>query len=238
MKIHELEDRVKELNKRIMEISQISPKSTSDLREWRECKLELAIAEDSIEMLQSRAKSLRERSNLGKRFSSRTFDTFNQNENKKIYVACKRYVDNRIFDAEKNGLIICGACGTGKTHLAAAIANSLADEGVSVLFDTFGGHLEKLKEEFSAEGRPGYMNFMKSVDMLILDDVGKEKQTEWSESVMFGIINSRYESMKPVIITSNFSQAELEEYFGNACYSRLIEMCYALNTSGEDYRRK
>lgn len=226
------------LKKRITEISQISEKSTSDLQEWRECRLELAIAEDSVEMLQNRAKWLREKSNLGKRFASRTFETFEPNENKTIYTACKRYVENRVFDAEKNGLIICGACGTGKTHLAAAIANSLADEGVSVLFDTFSGHLEKLKEEFNSNSGAGYLNFMKNVDLLILDDVGKEKQTEWSESVMFGIINSRYESMKPVIITSNFSQKELEEYFGGACYSRLIEMCYALNTKGDDYRRK
>lgn len=200
--------------------------------------MELAIAEDSIEWLQNRARQLREMSNLGRRFASRTFDTFEPNENKTIYTACRRYVENRVFDAEKNGLIVCGSCGTGKTHLAAAIANSLADEGVSVLFDTFGGHLEKLKEEFNTNGELKYLNFMKNVDLLILDDVGKEKQTEWSESVMFGIINSRYESMKPVIITSNFSQDELEEYFGSACYSRLIEMCYALNTKGEDYRRK
>lgn len=196
------------------------------------------MAEDSMKLLQSRAKQLRERSNLGKRFASRTFDTFDPSSNKSIYAACKRYVENKVYDSEKNGLIICGSCGTGKTHLAAAIANSLADEGVSVLFDTFGGHLEKLKEEFNSNGEPKYLNFMKNVDMLILDDVGKEKQTEWSESVMFGIINSRYESMKPVIITSNFSQSELEDYFGNACYSRLVEMCYALSTKGEDFRRK
>ena len=237
MRIHELESKIESLRKRISELSAISEKSTSDLSEWRELKVQLAIAEDAVEQLKDRANYLRKQSNLGKRFSARTFENFEASDNKRAYEACKRYVDLKVYDHEKNGLIICGSYGTGKTHLAAAIANQVVSKGVSVLFDTYGGHLEKIKNEFSVNAGAAYLNLMRSVDMLILDDVGKEKQTEWSASIMFDVINHRYESMKPIIITSNFNGKQLEEYFGEACYSRLVEMCNAIVTQGKDKRR-
>lgn len=199
--------------------------------------MQLAIAEDSIESLKSNAEYLRKQSNLGKRFITRTFDNFDVSQNSRAYEICKRYVDNKVYDSEKCGLIICGEYGTGKTHLAASIANEMINRGIPVLFDTYGGHLEKLKAEFNGNSTPRYLNLMRNVDMLILDDVGKEKQTEWSESMMFDIINHRYENMKPTIITSNFSSRELERYFGEACYSRLREVCSAFVTQGDDYRQ-
>lgn len=215
----------------------ISEKSTSELQEWRELKVQLAIAEDTIEQLRSNAEYLRKQSNLGKRFSTRTFENFDPSQNGRAYEICKRYVERKIYDTEKCGLIICGGYGTGKTHLVASVANAMIDKGIPVLFDTYGGHLEKLKAEFNANEAPKYLNLMRNVDMLILDDVGKEKQSEWSQSIMFDILNHRYENMKPVIITSNFSDKELERYFGEACYSRLIETCYAITTQGGDHRQ-
>lgn len=187
--------------------------------------------------MKSNAEYLRRQSNLGRRFSTRTFDNFDASKNGKAYEACKAYVDRKIYDSEKNGLIICGSYGTGKTHLAASIANYAVEHGMSTLFDTYGGHLEKLKSEFNVSGEPKHLNLMRNVDFLVLDDVGKEKQTEWSQSIMFDVINHRYENMKPIIITSNFSNRELANYFGEACYSRLIEMCHAVITQGEDYRQ-
>lgn len=223
---------------RISEISLLSEKSSSDIAEWRELKFQLAVAEDTIEQLKSNAEYLRKQSNLGKRFSTRTFDNFDTSMNGRAYEACKGYVEHKIYDTDKNGLIICGSYGTGKTHLAASIANYAVENGIPTLFDTYGGHLEKLKAEFNSNTEPRYLNLMRSVDMLILDDVGKEKQTEWSQSIMFDVINHRYENMKPIIITSNFSSKELERYFGEACFSRLIETCHALVTQGDDYRQR
>lgn len=200
-------------------------------------KFQLAVAEDTISGLKSNAEYLRKQSNLGKRFGTRTFDNFDTTENGNAYEICKRYVEQKVYDTEKCGLIICGSYGTGKTHLVASIANYSVENGIPTLFDTYGGHLEHLKAEFGSEGEPRYLNLMRNVDMLILDDVGKEKQTEWSQSVMFDVVNHRYENMKPILITSNFNSRELEQYFGEACYSRLIEMCYAITTKGKDYRQ-
>ena len=200
-------------------------------------KQELAIAEDTLKLHQAKVERIKAESNISKRFATRTFENFDVSENEKAYKACKMYVDAEIYNTEKNGLIICGSYGTGKTHLAAAIANSLMDEGVSVLFNTYGGHLEHLKAEYNSDKPKDYLGLMCDVELLVLDDVGKEKQSEWSESVMFEVINSRYEKMKPIIVTSNYSSTDLENYFGKACYSRLIEMCHGIVTQGRDYRR-
>ena len=210
----------------------------TDLAEWRDAKVQLAWHEDMLEREVQRAQKLRQQSNLGRRFFDRTFDNFDGEENADAKRLCKAYAELDLYDkAEKCGLIICGGYGTGKTHLAAAIANVLVDKGVAVLFDTSGGHLEKLKAEFSKNTVPTYLESMKNIPMLIIDDAGKEKQTEWSQSVLFDVINHRYEAMLPIIITSNFNQNQLEEYFGGATFSRLIEMCGVVVTRGRDRRR-
>lgn len=208
------------------------------IKEQRASKLRLAMAEDSLKLHAQRVEQLKKQSNMNSRFSSRTFDSFDPEGNKKAYEICRRYVEQEIYNEEKNSLLICGTCGTGKTHLAAAIANRLLDSEVEVLFDTYSGHLNKLKAEFENESRQkNYLNQLQNVEMLILDDVGKEKQTEWAQSVMFDIINTRYEGMRPMIITSNYGSKDLRQYFGDACYSRLVEMCNVAVTSGPDKRK-
>lgn len=237
MKIQELRERASEIRGRITELYQISEKSKDDFQNLRELKTDLAVVEDMIAAHNSKVEKIRAKSNISKRFSTRTFDNFDKSENVQAWESCKKYVDEEMYNKTRNSLMICGAYGTGKTHLAASIANALMDEGVSVLYNTYTGHLEKLKAEYDTPGTRNYLELMKSVDVLILDDVGKEKQTEWSESIMFEIINSRYENMLPVIITSNFATNELEGYFGKACYSRLVEMCSGIVTQGRDMRR-
>lgn len=151
------------------------------------------------------------------------------------YRKCLAYSEH-YNDTERNCLLIVGGYGTGKTHLAAAIGNKLMDNGVPVLFDTFSGHLNKLKLEFNG-GREVYLEQMKNIDMLILDDIGKEKQTEWSKSIMFDVINYRYEHLLPIVMTTNLNNEALKEYLGGAVWSRLCEMCSGVKTIGKDYRQ-
>ena len=202
-----------------------------------ELRTTLAGIEDSIEKQKEIVSRVRKQSNIGKRFSSRTFETFDKTENELAYKTCKWYVSEGIRRTEKNGLILCGMYGTGKTHLAAAIANDLMDTGISVLFNTYNGHLEKIKKDFDAEKPVGYLEKMYNAELLIIDDVGKERGTEWTESVMFDVINNRYENMKPIVITTNLDSRQLEIYFGGAVYSRLVEMCNMVVTTGKDHRR-
>lgn len=201
-------------------------------------KFQIAWYEDALERSAQRAVRLREECNLGKRFESRTFDTFDASADQKAYDECLAYAERDNFETSRNSLLILGGYGTGKTHLAAAIANRLIDNGIPVLFDTYVGHLNKLKAEMSSSESKGHLERMKKVPMLILDDVGKEKQTEWTRSITFDVVNYRYEHMTPMVITSNLLLKDLEEYLGGACYSRLCEICSGVVTSGKDYRRK
>jgi len=197
-------------------------------------RFRLAWLNETLERYQAQAQYVRQY--LGARFSNRTFETFKDDENKEAKEKCLKY-RNTYKDKDKNGLLIVGSYGTGKTHLAAAIANDLIDEGIPIMFDTFGGYLQKLKNEFDSKKKYCLEN-MKKIPVLFIDDIGKEKQTDWTESVLFDVINSRYEDMLPVVITSNYIGKELEELLGSATYSRLFEMCTCVMMKGKDYRKK
>lgn len=78
---------------------------------------------------------------------------------------------------------------------------------------------------------------MKSCDLLILDDLGKEKQTEWTNQILYEVINSRYEHRKPIVVTTNYSAQELSNRIDSAVVSRLFEMCAFVNVTGVDHRK-
>lgn len=179
------------------------------------------------------AKRIKESANMGIRFAKRTFDTFQADREPSAYAKCRAYADS-YTDSDRNSLMIIGKCGTGKTHLAAAIANYLLDKGIPVLFDTYSGHLHKLRADMDKDTH--YRERMQNIDILILDDVGREKVSEWSQSIMFDIINYRYEHVLPIVVTSNLDTKELADYFGSAVWSRLCEMCIGAKTEGSDYR--
>ena len=194
-----------------------------------------AFREDAEAQKAEKAKKLREESNLGIRFARRTFESFDKSRDENAYQKCFDYADH-YAETERNSLLIVGGYGSGKTHLAASIANKLMDNGIPVLFDTFSGHLTKLKTEFNG-GKSVHLEQMKNVDMLILDDIGKEKISEWSQSIMFDVINFRYEHLLPIILTTNLKNDSLKEYLGGAVWSRLCEMCSGVMTRGKDYRQ-
>lgn len=213
-----------------------TPEELERIKTLRVLREELAIVEDALELQKKRAEILLKKSNLGERFKNKTFETYEVADNVKAFKTCKAFAELDDFAVTPNSLMICGGYGTGKTHLAAAICNRLLERGMPVLFDTFGGHLEKLKAEYQGVIK-NYLEHLKTVPILVMDDVGKEKQTEWSTAVMYDIINHRYVHYLPIVITSNFGEEQMKEYFGGACYSRLREMCALVVTRGEDKRK-
>ena len=212
-----------------------TPEDLERIKAVRALKDELAVTEDMIDLQKRRAETLLKKSNLGERFKGKTFDTYDPGDNVRAFKTCKAFAELSDYRVTPNSLMICGGYGTGKTHLTAAICNRVLERGMPALFDTFSGHLENLKAEYQG-GSQNYLEHLKTVPMLIIDDVGKEKQTEWSTAVMYNVINHRYVHYLPIVITSNFNEEQLADYFGGACYSRLKEMCALVVTTGADKR--
>lgn len=200
-------------------------------------------------------------SGMHARFLRRTFDTFQvTKENQRAILACKRYADNfrekmpnDNDDPGRNGLFITGPKGTGKTHMAAAIANQLMQEGTGVICMTMIDLLDRIKQTFAQrrqwEASEGdVLNTYKEVPLLIIDDMGKEPPTEWAVSKIYAIINARYEAYLPTIVTTNYSDSELVKRLtpkdtgdyttADATIDRLREMCVAIVTTGDSWRSR
>ena len=183
------------------------------------------------------------KSDLGRRFRERTFLNFVTNKsNKDIFDKLFIYANNFLeIEKEGKGLLLTGAVGTGKTHLAVSIANHLMyEEVIPVKFGNVTTLLSEVKSSYdkqATESEAEVINALSRVRLLIIDDLGKEKATEWSNNIIYTVINNRYENYKPTIVTTNLTIKELEQTIGEATVSRLIEMCDGVKVNGEDYRK-
>lgn len=214
------------------------------------------------EKMRSRVRSIIGNSGMGARFLERTFANYEATAaNQRWLSACKRYADNfrdklpqNNPDPGRNGLFITGPYGTGKTHLVAAIANQLMQEGTAVICMTMIELLDRIKETYAQSQQYGQategdlLSTYKNVPLLIIDDMGKEAVTDWAVSKIYAIINARYEGHMPTIVTTNYSDHMLvhrltprdtgDSYTAEATIDRLREMCAGIVTSGDSWRSK
>ena len=189
-------------------------------------------------------------SKMSKRNLNYKFDNFEVNSNnKKVYQSLKNYSEKLVNEVERKGLILVGNNGVGKTHLACSIANELIKNGIPIIYGTLINLLAELKNTYDVYNNISEMKIIKlyeKVDLLIIDDLGKEKPSEWGLEKLFTIINSRYENNLPVIITTNYDQNSLinrlsingEIETAKSIISRLYEMCYLVKIEGRDHRIK
>lgn len=168
-------------------------------------------------------------------------------ENSEAVKVCNEYISD--FDiisrSNRNGLYITGPCGVGKSHLAFSIANSLIEKGNSVIAMTMIDLLLKIRSSYKVDNKKeeDILKIYEDCTLLVIDDLGKEKPTEWTLQMVYSIIDRRYNAKKPVIVTTNFNANELMEVFGNSSISqaiidRLFEICRYVPIEGESFRRK
>lgn len=173
------------------------------------------------------------RSGIPKRFMSKTFDNYrvdacNGGAQKMALEVCRRYAHNfQTVVGKGTCLVLCGRPGTGKNHLAAAIANTLISSGeYSVVFTRVYSAIRAIKETFRQECSTTERDVLSAfinVDLLILDEVGVQFNSEYERMMMFEIINSRYDEVRPTILISNLNAKEAEGFVGERVWDRLFE---------------
>ncbi len=181
--------------------------------------------------------TLIESAGIKEAYKGKTFDNFDVDKhNKKACEICKKYAEN--FGPSSGNLFLYSEQpGTGKTHLACAITNELLKKFVVSLFVV----VPELLNEMNAKvGRNedvfGVVQEIIDVPFLVLDDLGKEKITDWRREQLYIIINDRVASGKPMVITSNCGIKELEKRLDRATVSRIVENAQVIECTGPDRR--
>ena len=177
---------------------------------------------------------LRQKSELGKFFYNCTFGNATLTENnRQVYETCKRYCE-KSQDMLRGGygMYVYGSPGVGKTHLIACMGNALAEKLHTVLFTSFIKLENELKANFGYNDMQERILYeTEKVDFLFLDDLGteniKEGANTWFQSIVFDVINRRYNAKKPTICTSNYTLADLcnKIHYEERTVHRLKEMC-------------
>ncbi len=158
-----------------------------------------------------------------------------QNRMKSVAEYCRCYAED--FDSESESLYLHGATGLGKTHLSLAIANVVTEKGYNVIYDSAQNIFTSLeREKFSYSGNGEREKELLDCDLLIIDDLGSEFTTSFTTSALYNIINTRINRSKPVIISTNLTETELEDKYTQRVTSRIIGNYVSLLFLGKDIR--
>ena len=165
---------------------------------------------------------------------------FDVAENTAEIQRARKYVENwQKVKAENLGLLLWGSVGTGKSFIAACIANALLEQGIPVLITNFSKILNQMGGMYSDE-RYQYIAAFSHYPLLIIDDLGIERNTEYALEQVYAVIDERYKAGLPVIITTNLTMEELRHPIDVAharIYSRVLEMCTPVQIAGNDRRQ-
>ncbi|CAN5417098.1 ATP-binding protein [soil metagenome] len=151
------------------------------------------------------------------------------------------------YPAVERGLLFMGTVGVGKTHLAVSILKGLTERGFSCLFYESGSLLKEIQNSYNVYTQSSELKVLAPIfdaEVLVLDELGASKPTEWVRDTMANIINTRYNDKKLTIFTTNYlderrteKDETLEDRVGVRLRSRLFEMCRTVSIGGEDFRR-
>ncbi len=189
-----------------------------------------------------------EKVRLPKRYEACHFHNYraaNQSQERAFKYSSKLALD---YPAVDRGLLLMGTVGVGKTHLAVSILKGLTERGFSCLFYEFGALLKEIQDSYNPSTQTSELKVLAPIletEILVLDEIGASKPTEWVRDTMAHIINSRYNDRKLTIFTTNYlderrndREETLEDRLGVRLRSRLFEMCRTVTIIGEDFRRK
>lgn len=206
------------------------------------CEQERMQAEEENRKAQEKAEKVKELRKLGFPDAEMSRFTFENDDrsNEQISNIAHKYVDNftEMYKRHK-GLMLFGSVGTGKTYIAACIANALIDRGYTCLVTNFARLTNTISGMY--DGKQEYIDGLDRFSLLVIDDLASERDTEYMNEIVTNIIDARYRSGKPLIVTTNLTAQELnnpKDIRKKRVYSRLMEMCVPIEVTGIDRRRR
>lgn len=161
------------------------------------------------------------------------------NDKNPVMKVARDYVNKWSDFASKNaGLVLWGDVGTGKTFFAACIANALVEQNVSVKMTNFSTILNDL---FAESDKNKYLDRLNKHSLVIIDDLGIERGTEYALEQVYNVIDTRYKSGKPLIVTTNLTLDELKfptDIPHKWIYDRVLGMCVPVMFNGMNFRKE
>jgi DNA replication protein DnaC len=169
-----------------------------------------------------------------------TFDNFNLDYYQGPHLECaakalqglRNFTADYLNNSHSQGVLLTGDVGAGKTHLAGAAANLMLSHGVKVLFLVVPDFLDAIRATYhkSSFGETeaddvSLLRGARQIDLLVLDDLGSHNYTQWTCNTLYSLLNYRLNYQLPVIITTNLSLGQIDEYLGERTTSRIVEMC-------------
>ena len=187
------------------------------------------------------------RARIPARYGKCTFSTFITYENEKLQRALRRAREfAALFPVVDKGLLFIGPPGIGKTHVAVSVLREVVLKGMRGVYYDTRSLLSAIRSTYNPVTRASEAEVLDRVmraELLVLDDLGAERLTDWVEETMHLIVNTRYNENRPTVFTTNYDDvADLEDLdsllfrVGHRLHSRLREMCEFLEYEGPDYR--
>ena len=188
-----------------------------------------------------RVARLKKASLMDEKLREASFDSFQVTKyNARNLKLCRRYAE--AFDemvSNNQGLIFWGSVGTGKSFAAACIANHLLNRGVPVMMTSLVKLLELIQG--GEEKESDIIARMNSAKLVIFDDLGAERNTDYALEKIYNIIDSRYRRKLPMLLTTNLTIDEMkdeEDRRYSRIYDRIFETCYSMQFAGPSWRKK
>jgi DNA replication protein DnaC len=222
-------------------------------------------AQDCVCRIERRVQRMVGRAHIPKRYEHCALDNYDtkfQSSNWSLgaaHLRARKFVESYPLETAGTGLLLTGSIGVGKTHLAVGILQALVSErGATGLFYDYRDLLKQIQNSYNAQVRETELEILKPVfeaEVLVLDELGASKPTDWVWDTVAHILNTRYNDRRTTIITTNYSNAgpleglpketgraareeTLGDRIGERMRSRLQEMCVVVEMQGEDFRQK
>ena len=221
------------------------PNRTKKLKVATMCRCEREVEEQKKREKQNeedmeRIRKLKKASLMDEKLSRATFGNFKPTKyNARNLKLCQRYAEKFDLMLEKNqGLLFWGDVGTGKSFAAACIANYLLERKIPVIMTSFVKLLEVIQA--SREEEPAILNRLGYAKLVIFDDLGAERGTDYALEKVYNIIDSRYRKSLPMILTTNLTIEEMKRDMDirySRIYDRIFEICYPMQFTGPSWRK-